>query len=240
MIFIFEEIITKGFWDWIETIATILGNIGLFIITFYVFWKQYFSKNIKITSSGEHSSIYFGNAINCTLFNKTLSPVVVEKIDVVYDNKYEVTIKDFKENPLVLEYFRSAYIKGERYTSLSEKLNTLFARDVYYKVKTPDKTILIKSRGKIKKKNKLTHIATFTQRFDDTVISKGVRYVLIYWLKGTKEFNRVFILDNGMMDKNIANFNQLPREILGKPKEMLKFFKETFNNPDLNIRIHEL
>lgn len=240
MIFIFEEITTKGFWDWIESFATILGNAGIFFITAYGFWLTYFSKNIKITSVGSSSSIYFGYAKNCTIYNKTLSPLIIEKIKIVYDNKYEVTIKDFKDEPLTIESFKAGYIKGDRYTSLSEDIDEFFAKDVYYKIETPGKELIIKSHGKINKKAKLITVCTSHRYFDNVVVSKDVRYVLIYWLKDSKEFKKVYILDNGMMDKNIFNFNVLPEEVLGNEKAMVRFFKNNFKNPDINFVIHDI
>ena len=37
----------KNLLDILEIIATILGNLGIFVITAYGFWLTYFSKNIK-------------------------------------------------------------------------------------------------------------------------------------------------------------------------------------------------
>lgn len=240
MVIVFEELTTKGFWDWVETVSTILGNAGIFLITAYGFWLTYFSKNIKITSTKGYSSIHFGDSKNCTIYNKTLSPLIIEKITAVYDNKYEINIKDFGDTPLIVDSFKIGNIIGDRYTALSEDIDTLFFKDVYYKVKTPEKELIVKSRGKINKKACPKIVGCLVQRFDNVVLSKHVKYVLVYWLKNSDKINKIYINDNGFMSETIRDFNAIPTDILNDHNKMLKLFKDTFNNKDLNIQLYEI
>ena len=224
--------------DNIEKIASIAGNFGIFCITFYAFWLSYISKNIKVTSVGSNSSIFLGSSINCTIMNKTLSPLIIEKVIGVYNNEFEVTIKEFKEEPLIVEPFRSVNIIGDKYTELSDEFSTL--DDSYFKIVTPEKVLFIKYRGKIKNKKGTTIVSRISRKFDDIVISPSVKYVMTYWYKGTKEVHKIYILDSGFMDKCIKDFNQLPKEILNKPDDMVKFIKESLNDENWCFVINEI
>lgn len=221
--------------DNIDKVASILGNAGIFCITAYAFWLTYFSKNIKITSTGGDSSIFFGSAINCTILNKTLSPLIVEKVIGVYGNEFEIIIKDFKSNPLVIEPFHSANICGDKYTDLSDEFNTF--GDAYFKLVTPGKVLFIKYRGKIKNKKDTTIVSRRTIRFNNVVVSPSVKYAMTYWYKGDKETHILYILDNGIMSDSVKGFNKLPDEVLGKPDEMVNYFKKSFDNENWNFII---
>lgn len=238
MILILETITDKKLFDLIESIASILGNFGIFFITAYGFWLSFFSKNIKVTSIGENLSRFFGNYINCTIMNKTLSPIVINEIKAVYDNKYEVTVKKFADEPLVIEPFRACNITGDQYSSLSEEFSKF--GNVYFKLLTPEKTLFIKYKGKIKKKAKLEIVMHNVNRFDDVVLSEQVKYVLVYWYKGEKELHKIYITKDGVMDKNLKDFNALPQNILGKPEVMVEVFKNTFNNENWCFQINEI
>ena len=236
MIFIFEEATTKGFFDCFETIATILGNIGIFAITAYGFWLYHFSKNVKVTSYSPSYSRYFGDAINCTIYNKTMSPKIITDISIVWDNKYLMTIKKYDE-PMLLEPFHSYNIAGDRY---SESIVFPMAIDIYFRLGTPEKSILVPFQGKIKKKQKLETITKQTIKVDDVVISEQVKYVLTYWYKGKDKIYKIYITKDGLMDKNLRNFNVVPSEIIGNSDKMLKFFKDSFDDENWNFVINEI
>lgn len=221
-----------------EKIASILGNFGIFCITFYAFWLTYFSKNIKVTSTGKSHSRYFGSSINCTIVNKTLSPLLINEIRVVYDNKYEIPVKKVENEPLLIEGFRSQNIIGDKYSKLSEDID--YGTDVYFKIMTPEKTLNIKFRGKIKKKAKLETIGTFTYRYDDVVLTDLVRYVLTYWRKGERECKNIYITKDGMMNECLKDFNKLPVDVLNNPDKMVQIFKEIFNDENWCFQINEI
>lgn len=224
--------------DNIEKVASIAGNFGIFCITAYAFWLSYFSKNIKVTSTGSSNDLFFGSSINCTILNKTLSPLIIEQIIGVYENKYAITIKDFKNNPLVIEPFRSASILGDKYTDLSDKFSTF--EDAYFKLITPEKILFIKYRGKIKNKKNTIGVSRLVNYFEHEVLSPSVKYVMTYWYKGTKDVHKIYILDNGFMNQCIKDFNQLPKEILNKPEDMVKFIKKSLNDENWCFVINEI
>ena len=216
------------FLDYLESITSILSNFGIFSITAYVFWLTYFSKNIKITSIGESHSFFFGSSINCTIMNKTLSPLIINEIQVVYNNESVVTIKKFNNVPQIIEPFRAYNIIGDAYTNLDDEIN-IFG-DVYFKLITPDQILFIKNKGKIKKKIQLKVIACSRRQFNNITLSKDVKYVLVYWRKGQKEQYNIYITKNGFMDKNLNGFNVLPKNIIGNHKRIFEFFQNTFND----------
>lgn len=222
----------------IETSANILEGIGVFFITAYAFWLTYFSKNIKVTSTGMNYSRYFGSSINCTIVNKTLSPLIIDEIRVVYDNKYELPVKKFDAEPLVIEGFRAQNIEGDKFTKLSKDVG--LGKDVYFKIVTPEKILHVKFRGKIKKNAKLETIGTHTNKFDGVVLTDIVKYVLIYWRKGESERKKIYITKDGFMDKELKNFNALPKEIMDKPNEMVELFKQAINDENYCILLEEL
>lgn len=237
MIIAFYEDITNQSWLSIfESISSILGGLGVFALTAYAFWLYHFSRKITITSFSPRKDIFYGNNLNCTIYNKTMSPKTITSISVVFNNSQMMIVKTFNE-PFLLEPFHAYNIIGDRY---SNNIDIPLFEDIYFKLGTPEKTINVKFSGKIIKNKKLDVLTKVSIPFDGEVISEGVHYVLVYWTKGEKEYKKVLILDSGMMDKDIFNFNVVPKEILGKEKEMIHFFKDSFKNPEMNFIIHNL
>lgn len=216
------------FLDYLESVTSMLGNLGIFAITAYGFWLTYFSKNIKITSIGESHSFFFGSSINCTIMNKTLSPLILNEIQVVYNNESVVTIKKFNNDPKIIEPFRACNIIGDAYTNLEDEIN-IFG-DVYFKLITPDRILFIKNKGKIKKKTPLKVIACIRHQFNNITLSKDVKYVLVYWHKAQKEQYNIYITQDGFMNKNFNGFDALPKKIIGNHKKIFEFFQNTFND----------
>ena len=222
----------KNLLDISESVATILGNLGVFAITAYGFWLTYFSKNIKITSIGENYSKFWGSHIDCTILNKTLTPLIINEIKAVYDNTYEVSIKKCKKEPLVIDPFKSYNILGDEYTKLGKKINTW--GDVYFKIITPENILFIKYRGRIKKKKNLITVNLFSQSFDGVVLSDQIKYVLVYWHKTQQKLNKIYITNYGFMDKDLTDkkgkyFNAIPEEIIKHPDKVVELFKDVFN-----------
>lgn len=223
--------------DDIEKLTSILGNLGIFIITAYGFWLYHFSKKLKITSLSRDFSQFFGENINCTIYNKTMSPKTITNISVVFDNKYLINVKNFKE-PFLLEPFHAYNILGDRY---SNAIEIPPYKSVYFILKMPEKTMNVPFCGKILKNKKLEIITKRTINFDDTVISEQVKYVLVCWYKGQADKSKtIYITHDGFMDKNLKNINVLPRSIMGDSEKMKKFFKELFGNENIYFQINEL
>lgn len=220
----------------VDKVASILGNLGIFVLTAYGFWLYHFSKNLKITSFGENHNSFEGSGLHCTIFNKTLSPKTITAISVVFNNKYLMTLKTFDE-PFLLEPFHAYNIIGKRYSYEPE---IPMHKDIYFRVQTPEKTIFIPFTGKIKKRKKLETITTHSVTFDNEVISGSIRYAILYWNKNEDKRHRILINDVGMMDKTILNFNQLPKDVVNNDKKMESFFKEQFSNPEIKYVIYKI
>lgn len=222
--------------DNIDKVASILGNLGIFVITAYGFWLYHFSKKVKITSFNQSCSKFFGDSLNCTIFNKTMSPKTICDISIVFDNKYLMFIKKFEE-PMLLEPFHAYNILGDKY---SKSIDIPFGPDVYFRLGTPEKTIFVPFRGKIKKYNKLDTIGTVSYKFDEVVISDQVKYVLLYWYKGNKNIHKIYITKHGMMNENLKDFNLVPEDVLSSPDKMVQFFKEKFDDENWCFQINEI
>jgi hypothetical protein len=232
----------KNLLDIFEIIATILGNLGIFAITAYGFWLTYFSKNIKITSIGENHSKFLGSHIDCTILNKTLSPLIINEIKAVYNNTYEISIKKYEKEPLIVEAFKSYNVCGDEYTKLREEIKTY--GDVYFKIITPENILFVKYKGRIKKRKKLITVTSFSRRFDGVVLSEQIKYILIYWHKEQKELNKIYITDCGFMDKDLMDkggkyFNAIPKGIIEYPDKMVELFKEIFKE-SWNFQLNEI
>ncbi len=222
--------------DNIDKIASILGNLGIFVLTAYGFWLYHFSKNLKITSFGVNHSRFKGSCLNCSIYNKTMSPKTIKAISVVYDNKYIISLKNF-DTPFLLEPFHAYNIEGKWY-SVDPKIPRY--KNVYFKLEMPEKTINVKFKGKIKKNKVLETISTYSNSFNGEVISDTVKYALMYWFKDEKKQHCVLIDENGYMDKNILDFNAIPENLLKDSKKMVEFFKTKFTNPDVKFTIYSI
>lgn len=71
------------------------------------------------------------------------------------------------------------------------------AIDIYFRLGTPEKSILVPFQGKIQKKQKLETITKRTIKVDDVVISEQVKYILTYWYKGKDKIHKIYITKDG-------------------------------------------
>ncbi len=221
----------------IESIASILGSLGVFILTAYAFWLYHFSKKIKVTSLSPSSSMFFGYSFNFTIINKTMSPKNIQEIIAVFDNKYQVKIKKFDE-PFLLEPLKTYNISGNKYSAISTSMHSFC--DTYFILDCFEKPIYVKYRGKIRNKKSLQTVGSICNFFDNEVLSDGVNFVLIYWHKDSKEKTKVFITDTGIMDKTIYNFNGLPKKVVTNTESIGDFFNGIFEDPNINFQVYDV
>ena len=64
-----------SFLNTISIISTIFVNFSIL----YVFYKTYFSRNLKILSFGLKMDTFFGQEFNISINNRTLKPFVIDK-----------------------------------------------------------------------------------------------------------------------------------------------------------------
>lgn len=222
--------------DILATLTTIFENLGVLTVTVYGFWLYHFSQNVKVTSFGRTCSLFFGNSLNCSIYNKTMSPKTICNISVVFDNKYLMIIKTYEE-PILLEPFHAYNIIGDKY-SRSENIPQY--SDIYFRLKTPEKTIFVPYKGKIINKTGLEVIEKSSYAYNDIVISDMVKYVLMYRYKGCNKADTIYITKDGMMNRNFKGCNVLPKDIVEDENKFKDFWEKQFADQDVSFIIDKI
>ena len=224
-LFIIQNSSTSLF-RWVLDILYLLGGLGIYVLTLYTFYLKFISKKIKCLGFSSTNHKYFGSNISTTIENLSLSNISIHKAKIVYNNKYIITIAIFDE-PLILEPFKACNLKGKSFSYTSPELQDINKRDVYLILKTSKGEIFAKFRGKINKKEELIVISSHTDKYNNQIMSKNVKYILCY--KGNdNELKTVFIDSVGLMSDEVMNFNAIPEKIILNRNAVKDLFKNIF------------
>ncbi len=220
-------------WDAMGALGTwFIGLLGLVVVV-YQLWLQVFSNDIKVIACTGYKDIFHGEGFDVVLFNKTLAPKSITKIEIVVDNKYVALVKDF-DCPLVLESHKTAKIIGDRFAYIDSDKNPPLS-NCYFIVWVDGKKRFIKYKGDINKNNlsKLIPMSDYgVARYGDSFLSKDVCAVLSYRFDSKDDFHHIFILSNGLMDKVFLKFNKVPESSMKNIEELRKFFEQTILSID--------
>lgn len=218
-------------WNWtaVSAVGTwFVGIVGAILVA-YQLWLQIFARKIRVLSCTPSMDSFHGDGFDIVLLNETLTPKSISKVQIVSNNKYISTIKEFAE-PLILEPYKAIKISGDRYMEIRTDRNPIPA-DWYFIVDVDGHTHFIKYKGEINKRNmsKLVPMSdTGIFRYGDEFLSQNVCAVLSYNFDNEDENHHIFILSNGMMSNMFFNFNCVPKEAMCNITTLRKFFEDEF------------
>lgn len=236
----FMGCVSAGGWNWtaIGAIGTwFVGIVGA-ILVMYQLWLQIFARKIRVLSCKPSMDSFHGDGFDIVLLNETLAPKSITKIQIVSNNKYISTIKEFEE-PFILEPYKAIKISGDRYMEIKTDRNQI-PSDWYFIVEIDGHEQFIKYKGKITEKNsdKLLPMSdTGVFRYGNTFLSKNVRAVLIYRFNRNEEYSRIFILKNGVMSNMFIDFNGVPKEAMRDIETLRSYFDEFISSRRLEVEI---
>lgn len=106
------------FRDWFG----IIGNGCILAISLYAFWRTFISKRIIFSGFNTNSSLTNGSTISVTVENKTLSPIIITKVNILTGKSFKIEIKSFDE-PYILAPLSAAKFISDPFSELSESIN---------------------------------------------------------------------------------------------------------------------
>ena len=182
-------------------------------ITLYTTYKTFLDKKIKLLTYTPHFwSMFGGMSISVVVENTSLSPLSVEKIDIVYDNHYVINIEKYNE-PLILRPQQATAITMEPFSELAGVSIDHIKDKNFYLIFSTSKGKIISNfkRMPVKHKqgNKYRSVLVMRKIFNGMIITPDIKYAILMKIDGVSK--TILLNDGGMMDKDIYGYNAIPR-----------------------------
>lgn len=192
-----------------NNILTILVNCGLL----YVFWKTYFSKNLKILSTNFSMNKFFGKNISLIIQNKTLKTYVIDKIIIVFHNGNYIEL-DFSNEDFSLrtiDIFKRLTLNYNFSESTQDIDIDLMFNVNRFEIYCGDDIIKISRDKKFFgilnnniKKNKIITFLNF--RIGDIIVSQKVKYLIQIFKNDGNIDRNIYVTSDGLADKPIFKY----------------------------------
>lgn len=213
--------------EWVSFAA----NVCILSITVYTFYITFISKKIKILNISQSQSLSDGNSLSVVIENKSLSPLVIEEVCLIIDNKYKVRIEQFS-SPLILEPFSAKLIESCKYSFLTPDIKIPIGKNSALEVKTSRKTLYVQMRKKTPIsdaiKSIVPNVSTVTIKYNGKIVPKKAKYVLV--LSKYEQQDTIFIFESGAMTEGILGCHQIPAEVT-KSQETLENYFDAWLKP---------
>ncbi|AYK06545.1 hypothetical protein [Brevibacillus laterosporus] len=231
-----------SFFSSIREWVTFAANICILLITIYTFYLTFISKKIKFMSISESLSITDGDNFSVVLENKSLSPLVIEEIYLIIDNKYKVQVKKF-ESPLILEAYTAQKVTSHRYSYTAPSLPSLIGNNTVLEVKTSRKKLYLRLHKKVPKvtremRNIPYNVEKITNTYNEKIVPKNAKFVLVA-SKGDWQ-KTVFIFKTGVMTGEILGYNGMPEEAVKDQGNLLRFLDSWLKPNGVKYYVNQL
>lgn len=215
--------------DWVSFAA----NICILVITVYTFFITFISKKIEFRSVSPSSSITKGNSLSVVLENKTLSPILIDNINLIVDNKYKIKIKSF-DSPLIIEPFTASKITSDKHSYTIPYIGSLIGPKNVLELDMSGKykyLPLYKKSPKVSKniKRSNTNVQIITNKYNEKIVPEFAKYILVF--SKDSWHNTVFIFESGVITEDVFGINGLPPEVV-KDYNMLIEYLDTLFKPN--------
>lgn len=210
----------------------------ILLITFYTFFITFISKKIKFRSFSVSSSLKEGNSFSVVLENKTLSPILIDNINLIVNNQYKIPFKKF-DSPLIIEPFTAKKIHSEKYSYMSPDLEIIDdSKNTLEVIMTGGKKIYLNShkktpRIKRKMKNSSSNVQIVTNIYNGKIVPKYARYALTIFKDGEKD--TTFIFKTGVMTEEIYGYNGIPKKNVKTKASLIAYLEDFFKSESINI-----
>ena len=224
--------------DWVNFAA----NMCILVITIYTFFITFISKRIKfrsITVSNSHSE---GNSFSVVLENKTLSPMLIDDINLIIENQYKVKIKRF-DSPLILEPFTAKKVTSAKHSYTVPHLGAAIGHKSVLEVNMSGKKIYLPLYNKTPKVSKQMkkiseNVMTITNTHNGKIVPEFAKYALSV---SKDDWNTtVFIFESGGMTGEILGYNGLPEEVVKEKVKLVEYLNDWLKPNNINYRVIEI
>lgn len=231
-----------GFSSSIREWATFAADICILLITIYTFYITFISQKIRFMSISKSSSTTNGDNFSVVLENKTLSPLVIEDIHLIIDNKYKIQVKKF-ESPLILEAYTAQKVTSDRYSYTVPSLPSPVGNNVVLEVKTSRKKLYLRLHKKVPKvteemRNIPYNVTKITNTYNDKIVPKNAKFALIV-SKGDWQ-KTAFIFDTGVMTGEILGYNGIPEDAVKDKENLIQFLDIWLKPNDVKYYVDQL
>lgn len=221
--------------DWVNFAA----SMCILVITIYTFYITFISKRLIFRSISLANSNSEGNSFSVVLENKTLSPILIDNINLIVGDQYKVKVKKF-DSPLILEPFTAKKVTSNKYSYTVPDLGTITGNNNVLEVNMSGKKIYLplhKKTPKVSKQMKQNHVnvTTITNTYNGKIVPKFAKYVLI--VSKDDWNNTVFIFESGTMTGEILGYNGLPEEVVKDKVKLIEYLDHWFKPNDINYYV---
>lgn len=213
--------------DTITTIAGLVGDAAVLVLTIYTLHITAWSRKVELISPSFQTSLFYGNTMGISIINKTLRSIPVQRVFVVkrFEKQfYLITIANYEE-PEVLEAGCIKKFISDPYTKIVgmpwNDIET--TKDAVYGIKSGNKILWMKPYKKAPllkarqayRKNRCAELIVHCQKINDTVISENVSWwisVVAVDVNGQKNVETVLGVegkDGLILDKPINGHNMV-------------------------------
>lgn len=185
------------------------ADMCILLITLYTTYKTFIDKKIKLlTYTPNFGGKFGGKFISIVVENTSLSPLSVEKIDIVYDNHYVINFAKYNE-PLILQPQHATAITMDPFSKLAGiSLEELVTKEFYLIFSTSKGEIISSFRQmpvKQNKNNSYRSVLVVRKFFNGTIITPDIKYAIIIEIDGVSK--TIFLKECGLIDKDIYGYH---------------------------------
>lgn len=244
-------------WMMIKDLFSLVGDICLFAIAVYTFRLTILPKKLRFIGYRPSFSTFEGDSLAVTLENRSLSPVVVQSMHLLYGEYYiqifdsdddgECIVDGSKTATIVMKPYSKIAINGEEIKLHDVKnlaLRVVTPRGIQYIAfaNGPQKrlALLMRKAKDTKMKNQLVKTGTvYRNYFDNKIVKDYVRYALIY--KDERgEMCTIFIHEGGLMSSALFGYNGLPKELMEDKTRLQVHFENEFRKRNIPFGLVDL
>ena len=230
----------------VNIVLQIFSNICIVGITLYTAYLQFWCKSIKVLSCSSSKSRFYGDTITLYLKNKSLSPVSIVRIYLVFDNKSHILFKEF-ETPLLVHGRCSFQVEMEGIPkSISEFKEVPYDQRFLVIEFTDDYCVSAFGRKKWNDINytlfdfyKTRKIYIKRIKFKDKYLSENVKYAL--YIKSDSTTKTIFIDKEGYMSEVCFDSGKWCNGVgKGNYNEIKSRIDEAFKGKDISYELYDI
>lgn len=244
-------------WIVIKDLFSLMGDICLFAIAIYTFRLTVFPKKLRFIGYRPSFSTFEGDSLSITLENRSLSPVVVQSVHLLYDEYYIEIFNSDDDGECIIDGFKTATIEMKPFSKITingDEVSFDKVTDFVLRIDTPRGiqyiafargpqkrfSLLARKMKDARMKNYPLRTGTvFRNYFDGKVVKDYARYALVY-KDGEGEKHTVFILENGFMSDAPFGYNGLSKDLVDDEEKLQAHFESEFSKRDLPFGLIDL
>lgn len=231
-------------WEDIRDWITFASDICVLLITIYTFYKTFICSKIEVVSFINDYSMN-GESHDITFLNKKMVPMAITEVQLIIEDKYLFTFAN-PRNPIIIEGFSTCSISTGEFGYIDHELS-IFSENVIVEVTLlHNKKIYLGGIKRYlymlfrKRVFNLERASKVTYKFNNKIIPRYAKYILIIKEKDVKEDTTVFIFESGVMTEVIAGYNGIPKEVVGNIESLSDFLHEWLDIYEIKFILKEI